>query len=100
MTRDRALLIFMIILMIAPIKVLAAERSPNDWFALPTVIGTTFSVEVGLVMVGLLRSDVVGVEMTATGRLGTRDRNSGIVGAMLLPLGFHREAALLMPPRW
>src|SRR5262245_50827544 len=64
---------------------------------LPTVIGTTFSVEVGLVMVGLLRSDVVGVEMTATGRLGTRDRNSGIVGAMLLPLGFHRETALLMP---
>jgi len=29
--------------------------------------------------------------MTATGRLGTRDRNSGIVGAMLLPLGFHRR---------
>jgi hypothetical protein len=38
MTRDRALLIFMIILMIAPIKVLAAERSPNDWFALAAEI--------------------------------------------------------------
>src|SRR5262245_35777353 len=41
MTRDRALLIFMIILMIAPImaiKVLAAERSPNDWFALAVEI--------------------------------------------------------------
>ena len=37
MTRDRALLIFMIILMIAlimAIKVLAGERSPSDWFAL------------------------------------------------------------------
>jgi hypothetical protein len=33
--------------------------------------------------------------MTATGRLGTRDRNSEIVGAMLLPLGFRREAALM-----
>ena len=50
-------------------------------------------------MVGLLRSDVVGVEMTATGRLGTGDRNSGIVGAMLLPLGFRPEAALMTPPR-
>ena len=41
MTRDRALLIFMIVLMIAPImaiKVLAAERSPNDWFALAAEI--------------------------------------------------------------
>jgi hypothetical protein len=41
MTRDRALLIFMIILMIAPImaiKVLAAERSPSDWFALAVEI--------------------------------------------------------------
>ena len=33
--------------------------------------------------------------MTATGRLGTRDRNSEIVGAMLLPPGFRREAALM-----
>jgi hypothetical protein len=41
MTRDRALLIFMIILMIALImliKVLAAERSPSDWFALAVEI--------------------------------------------------------------
>jgi hypothetical protein len=41
MTRDRALLIFMIILMIAPImaiKVLAAERLPSDWFALAVEI--------------------------------------------------------------
>jgi archaellum biogenesis protein FlaJ (TadC family) len=37
MTRDRALLIFMIILMIAltmAIKVLAGGRSLSDWFAL------------------------------------------------------------------
>src|SRR5262249_23772137 len=41
MTRNRALLIFMIILMIAlilAIKVLAAERSPSDWFALAVEI--------------------------------------------------------------
>jgi len=51
-------------------------------------------------MVGLLRSDVVGVEMTATGRLGTRDRNSGIVGAALLPLASTgRHAAVSVPLR-
>jgi hypothetical protein len=35
MTRDRALLIFMILMiaLIMAIKVLAAERSPSDWFA-------------------------------------------------------------------
>src|SRR5262249_30095098 len=57
---------------------------------LPTVIGTTFSVEGGLVIVGLLRSDVVGVEMTATRRLGTL--GTGIQG------WFVRRCCRWLPP--
>src|SRR5215831_9071037 len=68
---------------------------------LPTVIGTTFSVEEGLEEDDILASwapTSVGVGMTASGCRGTRDRNSGIVGAALLPLastGRHADRAEL-----
>src|SRR6516165_7323324 len=67
---------------------------------LPTVIGTTFSVEADLVIGNSLCSDddVAGVDDGQPAVAVTRDKNSGIGGAMPLPQGFHREKASIMLP--
>jgi hypothetical protein len=67
---------------------------------LPTVIGTTFSVEADLVIGNSLCSDddVAGVDDGQPAVAVTRDKNSGIGGAMPLPQGFHREAGSMNGP--
>src|SRR6516165_8610939 len=66
---------------------------------LPTVIGTTFSVEAGLVTTSPFSGDVVtGVGDGQPAVAVTRNKNSGIGGAMPSPQGFHREKASIMLP--
>jgi len=64
---------------------------------LPTVIGTTFSVEVGLATtIPFSGSSATGVDDGQQPAVAvTRDKNSGIGGAMTLPQGFHRASMAL-----
>jgi hypothetical protein len=65
---------------------------------LPTFSGTTFSVEVDLVIVeGSFSGDVATGVVDGGPAVAVRDKNSGIGGAMPLPQGFHQEAGSMVP---